>query len=31
MGLDKSLELLLVAGIQSLEITGEDLAGGSGW
>src|SRR5205814_5284873 len=31
MRLDESLELVLVAGIQSFEITGKDLAGWSGW
>ena len=31
MRLDENFELVLVAGIQSFEITGNDLAGWSGW
>jgi hypothetical protein len=31
MRLDESLELVLLAGIQSFEITGKDLAGWSRW
>jgi hypothetical protein len=31
MRIDEGFELVLVAGIQSFEITGKDLAGRSGW